>query len=91
MFPLCTLANQLDATLGLSTPDTFETAEEDLNNALEDALPLSCQQIELSMEILKVLFNITFTKTKQTNDEVLNKLALRLLALKFIPSPLFFG
>lgn len=57
--------------MGLSWPDTFETAREGLNDAPEDTPPLSCEQTELSMEILKVLFNITFTKTKQTNDEVL--------------------
>ncbi|XP_075905329.1 chaperone Ric-8A [Nelusetta ayraudi] len=63
------LANQLDATLGLCWPDTFETARGGLEDASEDAPPLSCQQAELSMEILKVLFNITFTSGKNTTDE----------------------
>lgn len=72
-FPLCILANQLDATLGLCWPDTFETARGGLEDASEDAPPLSCQQAELSMEILKVLFNVTFTSTKKTTDEVLKK------------------
>lgn len=63
------LANHLDATLGLCWPDTFETARGGLEDASEDAPPLSCQQAELSMEILKVLFNITFMSTKNTTDE----------------------
>lgn len=68
---MCIIANQLDATLGLYWPNTFETARAGVKDISEDLPPLSRQQTELSMEILKVLFNITFTNTRHTVDEVL--------------------
>ncbi|XP_070763210.1 chaperone Ric-8A [Enoplosus armatus] len=64
------LGNQLDATLGLCWPDTLETARAGLEGvAPEEPLPLSRQQTELAMEILKILFNITFDTTRRKVDE----------------------
>ncbi|CAN9498989.1 unnamed protein product [Ophioblennius macclurei] len=65
------LGNQLDAILGLCWPGTLETARaqfEDLPP--EDLPPLSRQQIELAMETLKILFNVTFdTNRRKVNEE----------------------
>ncbi|XP_069384272.1 synembryn-A isoform X1 [Paralichthys olivaceus] len=64
------LGNQLDVTLGLCWPDTLETARAGLENIPPEELPpLSRQQIELAMEILKILFNITFDTARRKVDE----------------------
>ncbi|XP_044049134.1 synembryn-A isoform X2 [Siniperca chuatsi] len=64
------LGNQLDATLALCWPDTLETARIGLEGVPpEELLPLSRQQTELAMEILKILFNITFNATRRKVDE----------------------
>ncbi|XP_054476420.1 synembryn-A [Anoplopoma fimbria] len=64
------LGNQLDATLGLCWPDTLETARAGFGDVPPDQLPpLSRQQTELAMEILKILFNITFDTTRRKVDE----------------------
>lgn len=66
------LGNQLDATLGLCWPDTLETARAGSEGVpAEELPPLSQQQTELAMEILKILFNITFGTTGGNVDEVL--------------------
>ncbi|KAM6925870.1 chaperone Ric-8A [Lycodopsis pacificus] len=62
------LGNQLDATLGLCWPDTLETARAGLEVG-EQLPPLSRQQTELTMEILKILFNITFDTSRHKVDE----------------------
>ncbi|XP_031724028.1 chaperone Ric-8A [Anarrhichthys ocellatus] len=62
------LGNQLDATLGLCWPDTLETARAGLEVG-EQLPPLSRQQTELTMEILKILFNITFDTSRCKVDE----------------------
>ncbi|KAM9854183.1 chaperone Ric-8A [Aulostomus maculatus] len=64
------LGNQLDTTLGLCWPDMLETARagsEDVTSG--DLPPLSRQQTELAMEILKILFNITFGSARRQVDE----------------------
>lgn len=72
---LCILGNQLDATLDLSWPDTLETARAGLEDISTEKLPpLSWKQTELAMEILKILFNITFDTTRRKVDEVLTKI-----------------
>lgn len=64
------LGNQLDATLDLSWPDALETTRKDCEGVPSEELPpLSQQQIELAMEILKILFNITFDSTRRKVDE----------------------
>ncbi|KAM9754881.1 chaperone Ric-8A [Menidia menidia] len=64
------LGNQLEAGLGLSWPGTLETAREGFEGLpAEDLPPLSRQQTELAMEILKILFNITFDTNRRKVDE----------------------
>ncbi|XP_073328501.1 chaperone Ric-8A [Pagrus major] len=64
------LGKQLDATLGLCWPDTLETARAGLEGIPPEELPpLSRQQTELAMEILKILFNVTFDTTRRKVDE----------------------
>uniref|UniRef100_A0A672FI23 Synembryn n=1 Tax=Salarias fasciatus TaxID=181472 RepID=A0A672FI23_SALFA len=64
------LGNQLDATLGLCWPGTLETARAQFEDVPpEDLPPLSRQQIELAMETLKILFNVTFDTNKRKVDE----------------------
>lgn len=64
------LGNQLDATLGLCWPDTLETARAGFEEVPPEELPpLSRQQTELAVEILKTLFNITFDTSKRKVDE----------------------
>ncbi|XP_067444793.1 synembryn-A isoform X3 [Thunnus thynnus] len=64
------LGNQLDATLGLCWPDTLETARAGSEGVPPEELPpLSRQQTELAMEILKILFNVTFDTTRRKVDE----------------------
>lgn len=65
------LGNQLDAALGLSWPDRLETARAGFEGIPPEQLPpLSRQQTELAMEILKILFNITFDTNRRKVDEV---------------------
>lgn len=62
----------MDATLDLCWPDTLETARAGLKDIPPEELPpLSRKQTELVMEILKILFNITFDTTRRKVDEVL--------------------
>ncbi|KAM9376407.1 chaperone Ric-8A [Pholidichthys leucotaenia] len=64
------LGNHLEATLGLCWPDTLETARAGLEDMPPGELPpLSRQQTELAMEILKILFNITFDTNRRKVDE----------------------
>ncbi|KAM3608897.1 uncharacterized protein V6R79_006487 [Siganus canaliculatus] len=64
------LGNQLDSTLGLSWPDTLETARVGFEAVPhQDLPPLDRQQTELAMEILKILFNITSDTNKHKVDE----------------------
>nr|XP_046250742.1 synembryn-A isoform X2 [Scatophagus argus] len=64
------LGNLLDVTLGLCWPDALETARAGLEGIPPEELPpLSRQQTELAMEILKILFNITFDTTRRKVDE----------------------
>ncbi|KAF7215093.1 chaperone Ric-8A isoform X1 [Nothobranchius furzeri] len=59
------LGNQLDATLGLCWPETLETARAGFEGTPPEELPpLSREQTELAVEILKILFNITFNTNK---------------------------
>ncbi|KAG7252187.1 hypothetical protein CRUP_033958, partial [Coryphaenoides rupestris] len=64
------LGNQLDATLGLCWPDKFESARVGSEGIPSEELPpLSREQTERAMEILKILFNITFNTAKREVDE----------------------
>ncbi|XP_034541815.1 synembryn-A [Notolabrus celidotus] len=64
------LANQLDATLGVSWPDTLETARAGFEGVPPEDVPLlSREQTELAMESLKILFNITFDTSRRKVDE----------------------
>ncbi|XP_026167525.1 chaperone Ric-8A [Mastacembelus armatus] len=64
------LGNQLEAILGLCWPDTLETARAGLDDVPPEKLPpLSRQQTELAVEILKILFNITFDTNRHNVDE----------------------
>ncbi|XP_075998347.1 chaperone Ric-8A [Genypterus blacodes] len=64
------LGNQLDAALDLCWPDTLETARVGSEGVPPEELPpLSRQQTDLAMEILKILFNITFDTAKHKVDE----------------------
>ncbi|XP_062245657.1 synembryn-A [Platichthys flesus] len=64
------LGNQLDVTLGLCWPDTLETARAGSEDVpLEELPPLSREQTELAMEILKILFNLTFDTARRKVDE----------------------
>lgn len=65
----------MDATLAVCWPDPLETAREGLEGVPPEELPpLGRQQTELAMEILKILFNITFDTTRRKVDEVLKKI-----------------
>ncbi|XP_071272112.1 chaperone Ric-8A isoform X1 [Salvelinus alpinus] len=68
------LSNHLDATLGLCWPDTFEVGragvEVDPDSEEPAELPpLSREKIERAMEILKILFNITYDANRREVDE----------------------
>ncbi|KAM7396103.1 hypothetical protein PAMP_019172 [Pampus punctatissimus] len=64
------LGNQLDAALGLCWPDTLETARAGSEGVPPEELPLlTREQTELAMEILKILFNVTFDTTRRKVDE----------------------
>lgn len=63
--------NQLDATLGLCWPDTLEAARGGSEDVPPEQLPpLSRQQTELAIEILKILFTVTFDASRRQVDEV---------------------
>lgn len=69
------LSKHLDATLGLYWPDTFEVGragvEVDPDSEEPAELPpLSREKIERAMEILKILFNITYDANRREVDEV---------------------
>lgn len=69
--PVRVPGNQLEAVLGLCWPDTLEAARSGFEGVpLEELPPLSRQQTELAMEVLKILFNITFAKGRRSVDEV---------------------
>ncbi|CAG06212.1 unnamed protein product, partial [Tetraodon nigroviridis] len=56
--------------LGLCWPDTLEAARAGFEGVpLEELPPLNRQQSELAMEVLKILFNITFDKGRSSVDE----------------------
>ena len=62
----------MDATLGLCWPDKFESARAGSEGVPPEELPpLSREQTERAMEILKILFNITFNSAKSEVDEVI--------------------
>ncbi|XP_030636951.1 chaperone Ric-8A [Chanos chanos] len=67
------LAEALDATLGLCWPDTHEVARAGADGA--DGAPelppppLGREETERAMEILKILFNITFDSNRRKVDE----------------------
>uniref|UniRef100_A0A3Q4GX51 Synembryn n=1 Tax=Neolamprologus brichardi TaxID=32507 RepID=A0A3Q4GX51_NEOBR len=64
------LGNHLEATLGLCCSGTLETARAGFEGIpTEELPPLSRQQTELAMEILKILFNITFDINRRKVDE----------------------
>ncbi|KAM7413822.1 hypothetical protein PAMA_018895 [Pampus argenteus] len=64
------LGTQLDAALGLCWPDTLETARAGSEGVPPEELPLlTREQTELAMEILKILFNVTFDTTRRKVDE----------------------
>nr|XP_040019116.1 synembryn-A isoform X1 [Gasterosteus aculeatus aculeatus] len=64
------LGNQLDATLGLCWPDTLEAARGGSEDVPPEQLPpLSRQQTELAIEILKILFTVTFDASRRQVDE----------------------
>ncbi|XP_047246764.1 synembryn-A isoform X2 [Girardinichthys multiradiatus] len=64
------LGNQLEATLDLCWPYPLVTARAGLEGVPPQELPpLSRQQTECSMEILKILFNITFDTNRRKVDE----------------------
>lgn len=69
--PVRVPGNQLEAVLGLCWPDTLEAARSGFEGVpLEELPPLDRQQTELAMEVLKILFNITFDKGRRSVDEV---------------------
>ncbi|KAJ8417098.1 hypothetical protein AAFF_G00283250 [Aldrovandia affinis] len=64
------LANALDATLGLRWLNTSEVACTDGEDEDDAALPpLSREETERAMEILKILFNVTFDANRRKVDE----------------------
>ncbi|XP_031420179.1 synembryn-A isoform X2 [Clupea harengus] len=63
------LAEALDATLGVCWPDTCEVARAGVTDG-EELPPFSREVTECAMEILKILFNITFdTNHRQVDEE----------------------
>ncbi|XP_016521209.1 chaperone Ric-8A isoform X1 [Poecilia formosa] len=64
------LGSQLEATLCLCWPDPLVTARMGYEGFPPEELPqLSRQQTELAIEILKILFNITFDTNRRKVDE----------------------
>ncbi|KAG7473786.1 hypothetical protein MATL_G00099410 [Megalops atlanticus] len=62
------LASALDATLGLRWLNTFEVARADAEDGT--ALPpLGREETERAMEILKILFNVTYDTNRRKVDE----------------------
>lgn len=69
--PVRVPGNQLETVLGLCWPDTLEAARSGLEGVpLEELPPLDRQQTDVAMEVLKILFNITFDKGRRSVDEV---------------------
>ncbi|KAM9807951.1 chaperone Ric-8A [Neosynchiropus ocellatus] len=65
---ICLLGQLLDTTLCVGRTDSLESAgSEDLQP--QDLPPLTREQTEIAMEILKILFNITFDTTRRKVDE----------------------
>uniref|UniRef100_A0A8C1BPA1 Synembryn n=2 Tax=Cyprinus carpio TaxID=7962 RepID=A0A8C1BPA1_CYPCA len=62
------LSEALDATLGLCWPDTYEVARAGFDGCSE-LPPLGRQETERAMEILKILFNVTFDSSRRKVDE----------------------
>uniref|UniRef100_A0A3B3REE1 Synembryn n=1 Tax=Paramormyrops kingsleyae TaxID=1676925 RepID=A0A3B3REE1_9TELE len=62
------LAHALDATLGLRWVDTFEVARVDAEEGTPPPL-LGREETERTMEILKILFNITYDTNRRKVDE----------------------
>ncbi|KAI1903953.1 hypothetical protein AGOR_G00000710 [Albula goreensis] len=63
------LANALDATLGLRWLNTYEVVRADAQEEGEPLAPLGRQETERAMEILKILFNVTFDTNRRKVDE----------------------
>ncbi|XP_048828784.1 synembryn-A isoform X1 [Brienomyrus brachyistius] len=62
------LADALDGTLGLRWVDTFEVARADAEEGSPPPL-LGREETERTMEILKILFNITYDTNRRKVDE----------------------
>ncbi|XP_028841949.1 chaperone Ric-8A isoform X1 [Denticeps clupeoides] len=62
------LADALEATLGLVWPDTHEVMRPGVAEG-EELQPLGRQETERAMEILKILFNVTFDTNHRKVDE----------------------
>uniref|UniRef100_UPI00398E725E chaperone Ric-8A isoform X2 n=1 Tax=Pristiophorus japonicus TaxID=55135 RepID=UPI00398E725E len=58
------LTDALESTLSVRWSDTYEVVTDD-----RDGIPLAREQTDCAMEILKVLFNITFDLNKREVDE----------------------
>lgn len=63
------LSEALDATLNLCWPDMYEVARAGVDGSSE-LPPLGRQETERVMEILKILFNVTFDCNRRDVDEV---------------------
>lgn len=72
------LSEALDATLGLCWPDMYEVARAGFDGCSE-LPPLGRQETERAMEILKILFNVTFDSNRRKVDEVRLCLLLHLV------------
>ncbi|XP_048113362.1 synembryn-A isoform X1 [Alosa alosa] len=62
------LAEALDATLGVCWPDTYEVARAGVADG-EELPPFSREVTDCAMEILKILFNITYDTNQRQVDE----------------------
>ncbi|XP_076121403.1 chaperone Ric-8A [Alosa pseudoharengus] len=62
------LAEALDATLGVCWPDTYEVARTGVADG-EELPPFSREVTDCAMEILKILFNITYDTNQRQVDE----------------------
>lgn len=63
------LADALDATLGLQWTDAYEVSRSEAEGP-SDLPPLGRSETERAMEILKILFNITYDTGRRKVDEV---------------------
>ncbi|XP_039594074.1 synembryn-A [Polypterus senegalus] len=64
------LSDVLELTLGLRWLDSFEVGRaEDDDDDDDGSLPLPRQETERAMEILKILFNVTFDASRRDVDE----------------------